>query len=363
MVVLVIIILLTGLSINVNSNVLVPARRSTSFPVKCPDPSFSCLSQFTGCVLIDTRQMCVWCSRNPSVPCALNTHFSLPTPPPTLKPTFPFTPSPTREPTTITHYKMDVIFKSSVPSWLRTIAQNAVRKWEDLIIGDYEQIFTVPNSNCPDVPQGTQVDDTLISIGYQYIDGASGSNTLAYAGTCFFSQGKSRVGVIVLDSSNFPSSGSAVLAYNVIIHEIGHILGIQSTAWRNAGLVNNALRYTGVHANSQLSLSGANHNQAFIEDLYGQGSAGSHWRESVYDSEVMTSLASHGQMPLSRITIGALEDLGYQVDYSKADPYTVPSPNGRRRLRKKKGIPFHAMVGELPFKAEETGLDLSLIHI
>lgn len=357
MIVCIVILILVSFSINVKSNVVVPARRTASFPIKCPDPLFSCLSQFTGCILIDNKQMCVWCSRNPSLPCMLNTHFTLPTPPPTPRPTFIATLEPTREPTLTTNYKMDVIFKSSVPSWLRTISQNAVRKWEGLIVGDYEQIFTVPNSNCPGVMQGTQVDDTLISIGYEYIDGASGSNTLAYAGTCFYSFGKSRVCAIVMDSSNFASSGSSVLAYNVIIHEIGHCLGIQSTAWARANLVNSNLRYTGEKGNAQLPLIGANHNQAYVEDLYGQGSAGSHWRESIYDSEVMTSLAEFGIMPLSRLTIGALEDLGYQVDYSKADPYTVPSPNGRRRLRKKKGIPFHSKIDELPFKSEETGLD------
>jgi hypothetical protein len=30
-------------------------------------------------------------------------------------------------------------------------------------------------------------------------------------------------------------------------------------------------------------------------------------------------------MPLSRITVGALQDLGYSVDYAKADAYTLPS--------------------------------------
>ena len=34
-----------------------------------------------------------------------------------------------------------------------------------------------------------------------------------------------------------------------------------------------------------------------------------------------------GDTPISRITIGALEDLGYGVDYSKADPFTVADLN------------------------------------
>jgi hypothetical protein len=284
----------------------------------------------------------------------LRTHFALPTPPPTPRPTFVSTPAPTDPPSRESHYKLDVVFRSTVPEWLKTVAYKAAARLQDIITSDYENILIVPNSNCPGVPSGTYVDDTLVSISYEYIDGNSGGggNTLAYAGTCFYSRGKSRVGAIVLDSSNFPSAGSSVIAYNVILHEMLHILGIQETAWRNHGLVDSNLRYKGENGNAQLPLINAKHSEAFVEDQYGQGSAKSHWRESVYDSEVMTSLAEYGSMPLSRLTIGALADLGYGVDYSKADAYSVPSQSGRR-LRKKKGVPFHGSIGELPFHSEE----------
>jgi len=349
-----IVLLLFFISLNfaVFANIAVPARRSNSFPVRCPVSGYSCMSYFSGCIEMNGQQMCIWCSARPSSPCMMRTHFALPTPPPTPRPTFMETPAPTADPTRPSDYKLDVIFKPEVPQWLQTVARNAALRWQEIITQDFAETLIVPNNHCPGVSAGTQVDDSLVSIGYQYIDGASGSNSLAYAGTCFYSRGKSRVGAIVLDSSNFPSSGSAVLAYNVILHEMGHILGIQETAWRNANLVNSALRYTGTNANAQLPLIGANHNQAYVEDLYGQGSRGSHFKESVYDSELMTSLAEYKEMPISRLTLGALADLGYSVDYSKADPYTVPTQSGRR-LRKKKGVPFHGSVGELPFGSEE----------
>ena len=57
----------------------------------------------------------------------------------------------------------------------------------------------------------------------------------------------------------------------------------------------------------------------------------------------MTGYLSGSVQPLSRITIGAFEDLGYgQVDYSQADPFTRAdlrdcglSCPGSRRLRSK----------------------------
>jgi len=39
----------------------------------------------------------------------------------------------------------------------------------------------------------------------------------------------------------------------------------------------------------------------------------------------MTGLLDVGPNPISRVTIGALEDLGYSVDYAAADAYRLPA--------------------------------------
>jgi len=55
-------------------------------------------------------------------------------------------------------------------------------------------------------------------------------------------------------------------------------------------------------------------------------SNGVHWRESVLVTEVMTPFieAAGVAMPLSTITVGAMQDLGYTVDYAMADVYRKP---------------------------------------
>ncbi len=45
-----------------------------------------------------------------------------------------------------------------------------------------------------------------------------------------------------------------------------------------------------------------------------------HWDEVCMQNEIMTPNVQR-RGPVSRVTIGALEDLGYTVDYSKADNY------------------------------------------
>jgi hypothetical protein len=56
----------------------------------------------------------------------------------------------------------------------------------------------------------------------------------------------------------------------------------------------------------------------------GDGTGDSHWTETVFQTELMTGWIDAGTNPLSRVTIGSLEDLGYQVNMSAADAYTLP---------------------------------------
>ena len=60
---------------------------------------------------------------------------------------------------------------------------------------------------------------------------------------------------------------------------------------------------------------------------YGTGGLDGHWREAVFDTELMTPSIESGSTddPLSKLTIAALADLGYQVDYTEAESYTLPS--------------------------------------
>ena len=77
-----------------------------------------------------------------------------------------------------------------------------------------------------------------------------------------------------------------------------------------------------------------------LENQGGEGTARSHWRETTFDSEVMTgfSEAVGVPQPLSRVTIAAMRDIGYTVDMSAADPYTLPTP------RVVEGVPEPATV-------------------
>ena len=49
-----------------------------------------------------------------------------------------------------------------------------------------------------------------------------------------------------------------------------------------------------------------------------------HWRETVFDSELMTGFINRGGNPLSLVTVASLEDLGYAVDRESSEDFQLP---------------------------------------
>jgi Leishmanolysin len=77
-----------------------------------------------------------------------------------------------------------------------------------------------------------------------------------------------------------------------------------------------------------------------IEQRGGAGTACGHWDEDCLGIELMTGFSNPGvSNPLSTITVGSLEDVGYTVDYFAAEPFGTENVapqclcNGRRARR------------------------------
>ena len=62
-----------------------------------------------------------------------------------------------------------------------------------------------------------------------------------------------------------------------------------------------------------------------VENTGGPGTAGCHWRETIFRHEMMSGFISTAANPLSRVTVASLGDLGYSVDLSAADTYRLPN--------------------------------------
>jgi hypothetical protein len=177
-----------------------------------------------------------------------------------------------------------------------------------------------------DLPDYAGVDDLAIAASVVYIDGPY--NTLGQAGPTGFRNDSTRLpykGTMEFDSADMASMVADGTLLAVITHEMGHVLGIGSR-WDWAGLSTTFGQYTGAAALREYrTLSGnPNANYVPLETGGGDGTANSHWSEAIFNTELMTGYAeSSGPMPLSRMTIASLQDLGYAVNYAAAESYVL----------------------------------------
>ena len=141
------------------------------------------------------------------------------------------------------------------------------------------------------------------------------------------------------DESDLEALANPQTLTDILFHEIGHVLGF-GTLWDGSGCVPGAPRclnyvegeggedptFTGPEAVREWQALGGT-GAVPIENRGGSGTRLSHWRESVFDSEIMTGFIERtgAPNPLSRATIASLADLGYPVSHVVADPYALPA--------------------------------------
>jgi hypothetical protein len=109
---------------------------------------------------------------------------------------------------------------------------------------------------------------------------------------------------------------------------MGHVVGVGTLdGWYDV-LVDRGLpdpHFPGAEAVSRYAAAGGVAvNAVPVANTGGSGTRDAHWREAHMGRELMTGFLNSGiTNPLSAITIGAVQDIGYVVDFSAADAYTV----------------------------------------
>lgn len=166
----------------------------------------------------------------------------------------------------------------------------------------------------------------------QAIDGPGA--TLGQAGPCLVRLNDiPALGYLRLDEADVANLQATGRLSRVVLHEMMHVLGF-GTVWYD-NLVDTLAtpadtRYSGPLARTAcVAVHGGATPCATsipIHSADGAGSRFSHWRESVFQAELMTPFLGTGSTPLSEMSIRALGDIGYQVSVEAADPYTVPPP-------------------------------------
>ena len=243
-------------------------------------------------------------------------------------------------------YHIDVRPLTTLTPTQQAAFDSAAARWERVIYGDIPDLAvnipsdtikkycTGPTSTPPTVNE--TIDDIVIFAAIQPIDGPGG--ILGSAGPCFIRVPGYQP---LLGAMRFDSADVATLETNgqldeVILHEMGHVLGygtIWSPSFLNLLVGPAAQGGTDPHFVGTQAVAGFNRiggtgytagAKVPVEAGGGAGTRDSHWRESVFGPELMTGFLNGGvPNPLSVVTVASMGDEGYQVNYAAADPFSL----------------------------------------
>lgn len=219
-----------------------------------------------------------------------------------------------------------VRFEGGLTENQKNAFKSAADRWTRAIIGDLPAV----------VVRGETIDDLLIIASGVPIDGTSG--VLGQAGPTHLrpqSAGAAALlparGIMEFDTADLARMEADGSLGDVITHEMGHVLGV-GVIWEDKALLQGAgtsnPTFTGQGAVQEYAtLRGATDSVAVpVENSGGPGTRDSHWKDDVFGNELMTGFVRNAGNPLSRMTVASLQDLGYTVDLSAAEPYSLPLP-------------------------------------
>ncbi len=225
-------------------------------------------------------------------------------------------------------YDIELVFSDLFNERQQNVLQYVARRWMGVITEDLpDHEFTEGwSGTCGDhsfeIPAGERIDDLRIYLNTFESEIATG-------------RGQPK---LLRDATHMPVLGCIQINLeraNLLItglHEVAHVLGF-GTLWRDRGLLKDYSQYdpnADTHFSGPLAITafndaGGRHyagNRVPVQQM-----DGAHWRNSVLENELM--LPSGGGS-LSAITVQSLADLGYGVDATQADTYTLPGAAGSK---------------------------------
>lgn len=269
--------------------------------------------------------------------------------------------------TEVEPYDVELVFLERGTSSQDAIMVQAAERWEEVIgMGAVDFDYSTnpqPAGSCGPGSPGISdvVDDIRIYVTIDSIDGAGGSegNIVGQAAPCswrlsvFQAPGTQQrdtihkqviTGLITLDEYDVDQMESRGVLLTVVTHEMAHVLGF-GTLWDvHARLRNPSVpdRPSGdTHFEGPLTIAafdgagGGAYAQAKVpvENSGIAGSADGHWRQSVFENELMNPFLVPGAHPMSVITLESLYEIGYEINLREAESFSLSQGGGAGMAR------------------------------
>jgi hypothetical protein len=237
--------------------------------------------------------------------------------------------------------QIEVRYLTDITPALRTAVTIAAARWTRALsknLGDFP--INLPANLCfsgqPAINETHH--NLLLFISVTDIDGPS--KALALTSVCRVSSHDTLpiLSNTFFDHADLDSMDASGTLQGVVMHEMAHALGFTPGTYITKGLSGGGTSdpfFSGVTARSEFAKHGAWYTGVTVplEDRLGIGPMDPHWRAIVFGDELMISFVGRGyKSPLSSITLGFFQDIGYNVDFSVADPYEVVPLFGGNRI-------------------------------
>jgi hypothetical protein len=239
-------------------------------------------------------------------------------------------------------FNIDLGFISTFTAAQQAIIRQAADRWQPIAPQDMAGLWietddeTGPVCGVEGVEMNDYAEDLGIFVGLSDFGDDGPGGTLAAAAPCFTrtSNGLPIVGIVLFDEADLASQEASGQLLETATHEFGHVMGV-GTLWRDLlseGGTSDPF-FTGPLATQAFDdVGGENYSgpKVPVENEGGTGSVDSHWRESIFGAEIMSSTVEVNQAePLSIVTVQSLVDIGWpEVDVSQADAYQLPAGGG-----------------------------------
>eukprot|EP00752_Nemacystus_decipiens_P012579 g11140.t1 len=225
----------------------------------------------------------------------------------------------------LAEFYIEVEYEGTFSAEHQAIFQGAADRWSEII-------KRVPCGGAPD--EGIPAGRNLITASIGPIDGRG--TVLARAGpeySWIACPTISLTGFMEFDIEDIPTLEEDGTFEGVILHEMGHVLGIGSL-WEVDGYACTTCREDGddewtcpalIEEYNDLLGNPTGTEADIVETDYGPGTECGHLDEAIFGDELMTGIVSDTPPPLSKLTAASLEDIDYIVTTAEVDPYSLPS--------------------------------------